>query len=76
MGDLQALVAKIYATPAAVVERASTPEQRTVLGTLADLPGLAEAEGTAAPATLIVGEVAALASQLAPTLPVPAATFG
>ena len=63
-------------TPAAIVERASTSDQRKVLGALADLPDLADAEGIAAPATLIVGEVAALAGRLAPTLAVAAATFG
>jgi len=62
-------------TPAAIVERASTSDQRKVLGALADLPDLADAEGIAAPATLIVGEVAALAGRLAPTVAVPAATF-
>ena len=46
--------------PAAIVQWAWTPEQRSVGGTLADLPMLAEAASIGPPATLIVGEVAAL----------------
>ncbi len=51
-------------TPAAIVQWAATPEQRTVLGTLEDLPTLARAATVGPPATLVVGEVAALAQQL------------
>jgi uroporphyrin-III C-methyltransferase len=46
--------------PAAIVQWAWTPEQRSVVGTLADLPMLAEAASIGPPATLGVGEVAAL----------------
>jgi siroheme synthase len=46
--------------PAAIVQWAWTPEQRTVVGTLADLPTLAEAANIGPPATLVVGAVAAL----------------
>jgi uroporphyrin-III C-methyltransferase len=46
--------------PAAIVQWAWTPEQRTVAGTLADLPTLAEAASIGPPATLVVGGVAAL----------------
>jgi uroporphyrin-III C-methyltransferase len=46
--------------PAAVVQWAWTPEQRSVVGTLADLAILAEAARIGPPATLVVGEVAAL----------------
>lgn len=45
-------------TPAALVEAATLPRQRTVAGTLADLADRAEATGIAAPALMIVGEVA------------------
>jgi uroporphyrin-III C-methyltransferase/precorrin-2 dehydrogenase/sirohydrochlorin ferrochelatase len=51
--------------PAAIVRWAGTPEQRTILGTLADLPSLAERAELEPPATLIVGPVAALATELA-----------
>jgi uroporphyrin-III C-methyltransferase len=46
--------------PAAIVQWAWTPEQRTVVGTLADLPTLAEAASIGPPATLVVGQVASL----------------
>ena len=46
--------------PAAIVQWAWTPEQRTVVGTLTDLPLLAEAASIGPPATLVVGSVAAL----------------
>ena len=46
--------------PAALVMWATTPEERSVIGTLADLPSLAAAASMGPPATLIVGAVAAL----------------
>lgn len=52
--------------PAAVVQDATTPQERRVVGTLATLPRLAEAAGMGPPATLVVGEVAALAAALSP----------
>lgn len=48
------------ATPAAIVERASLPDQRCLTGTLASLPSLAASQGVKAPALIIVGEVVAL----------------
>jgi len=61
-------------TPFALVENGSRREQRVILGTLDDLPERARAEAVQSPALLILGEVAALASQLhwfgdAPLLP-------
>jgi uroporphyrin-III C-methyltransferase/precorrin-2 dehydrogenase/sirohydrochlorin ferrochelatase len=53
-------------TPAAVIERATTPEQRVVVGTLATLPELAREAGVKPPALIIVGEVVALRERLAP----------
>jgi len=50
--------------PAAVVEKATLPQQRVVEGTLATLPQLAKAEHVAPPALLIVGEVVRLRSRL------------
>ncbi len=50
---------------AAIVQWAATPEQRSVVGTLADLPALAAAAVIGPPATLVVGDVAALAHELA-----------
>jgi uroporphyrin-III C-methyltransferase len=52
--------------PAAIIQWAWTPEQRSVVGTLADLPLLAEAASIGPPATLVVGEVAALPGELEP----------
>ena len=51
--------------PAAIVQWAATPEQRSAVGTLTSLPGQARDARIGPPATLVVGEVAALAHQLA-----------
>jgi siroheme synthase len=48
------------ATPVAVVQEASTPRQREVFGTLADIAERVQAAGIEAPATVIVGKVAGL----------------
>ena len=53
------------ATPFALVENGSRPEQRVVTGTLARLHQLAQAHAVRSPALLILGEVAALAPVLA-----------
>jgi uroporphyrinogen III methyltransferase / synthase len=53
--------------PAAIVQWAWTPEQRSIVGTLTDLPLLAEAASIGPPATLVVGDVAALGSVPGPT---------
>jgi len=47
-------------TPAALVERATLPEQRVLTGTLADLPALVEREQPEAPTLLIIGDVVRL----------------
>jgi uroporphyrin-III C-methyltransferase/precorrin-2 dehydrogenase/sirohydrochlorin ferrochelatase len=47
-------------TPIAIIEKGTTPEQRVIRGTLGQLTLLADAHRVAAPAMLIVGEVAAL----------------
>jgi len=51
--------------PAAIVQWAATPEQRSVVGTLTSLPEQARDARIGPPATLVVGEVAALARELA-----------
>jgi uroporphyrin-III C-methyltransferase len=51
--------------PAAIVEWGTTPMQRSVVGTLADLAGLARQAGIGAPAALVAGDVVALAEELA-----------
>jgi uroporphyrin-III C-methyltransferase len=53
-GLLQALP---HATPIAVVQHASLPQQRHALGTLGDLTGLIAREGLGSPAIIVVGDV-------------------
>jgi uroporphyrin-III C-methyltransferase/precorrin-2 dehydrogenase/sirohydrochlorin ferrochelatase len=50
--------------PVAIVEQATLPQERLVLGTLATIAANASAAQVGAPALLIVGEVAAWACQL------------
>lgn len=52
-------------TPVAVVQWASTPRQRTVVGTLDTIADGVAAAGLSAPAVIVVGDVAALHHQLA-----------
>ena len=52
------------ATPIALVERATTPEQRLITGTLATMPGLVEQAQPQPPTLIIVGAVVGLARQL------------
>lgn len=52
-------------TPAAIVERATLPDQRCITGTLATLAQQAVDEAVRAPALVIVGDVVALQPQLA-----------
>jgi uroporphyrin-III C-methyltransferase len=61
---LAALVAhgRAPGTPAALVEKATLPEQRVVVGTLADLAGKVRAAGVKGPTMIIVGEVVAYRS--------------
>ena len=53
------------ATPAAIVQRGTTPRQRTVVGTIGTLPQLALAAQLAPPTLIIIGEVVRLQAQLA-----------
>lgn len=52
------------ATPAALVENGTRPEQRVVVTTLAALPDAAKRQGVVSPAMLFVGEVARFANRL------------
>jgi len=51
--------------PAAIVQWATTEDQREVVGTLRDLPALAREASIGPPATLVVGDVVALAGAIA-----------
>jgi uroporphyrin-III C-methyltransferase len=70
-GKLEALCRTLLAAgrgegePAAVVRWATTPEERSVVATLADLPDRARAARIGPPATLIVGAVAAIPAEAA-----------
>jgi uroporphyrinogen III methyltransferase / synthase len=52
-------------TPAAIVEQATTPRQRTIIATLGSLARVAAAQQATSPALLIVGEVVRLRERLA-----------
>ncbi len=49
------------ATPAALIENGTRPDQRLVVGSVAELPELARLHGLVGPALIIVGEVVRLA---------------
>ncbi|HEY5803318.1 MAG TPA: siroheme synthase CysG [Lysobacter sp.] len=51
-------------TPFALIENGSRPEQRVIVGTLAELAERARQHDAQSPALLIIGEVAALAGKL------------
>ena len=70
VGQLELLTQRLLrhgrspATPFALIENGSRPEQRVVSGPLERLPELAREHAVRSPALLIVGEVAGLAPQL------------
>ena len=53
------------ATPIAIIEKGTTPAQRTLIGTLATLPQMVADGNLHAPTLIIVGEVVSLAQKLA-----------
>jgi siroheme synthase len=53
------------ATPAAIIQSATSGDHRRIVGTLGTLAELAEREEVAAPSMIIIGEVAAFSEKLA-----------
>jgi uroporphyrin-III C-methyltransferase/precorrin-2 dehydrogenase/sirohydrochlorin ferrochelatase len=51
-------------TPIALVEKASTPEQRVLTGTLATMTSVVEREQPSAPTLIVVGDVVSLHNEL------------
>jgi uroporphyrin-III C-methyltransferase/precorrin-2 dehydrogenase/sirohydrochlorin ferrochelatase len=51
-------------TPAALIEKGTTPDQRVLVGDLNSLPGLVESNDVRAPTLIVVGEVVDLHSKL------------
>ena len=74
VGTLPVISAQLQAhgmpadTPAAIIERATLPSQRTVVGTLATLPELARREAIRSPALIMIGSVVSLHPVLAASL--------
>ncbi len=60
-------------TPAALVERATQPQERCITGTLRNLPALAKTHSVKPPALIMVGAVVALRAQLGRPASVPQA---
>jgi uroporphyrin-III C-methyltransferase/precorrin-2 dehydrogenase/sirohydrochlorin ferrochelatase len=54
--------------PAAVIEKATTAEQRVITGTLQTLPHVAKAAGMKPPALIVVGEVVNMRRRLDPSV--------
>jgi len=51
-------------TPVAIIEQGTTPDQRTLTGTLADIQNIAHLHEVRPPAIIVVGEVAVLHHQI------------
>lgn len=70
VGELALIAARLLAggraatTPVAIIERASLPEERVVIGTLDEIAFLAHAAGVRSPATIVIGEVVAQRERL------------
>jgi uroporphyrin-III C-methyltransferase/precorrin-2 dehydrogenase/sirohydrochlorin ferrochelatase len=76
LSQLRSIVAELAAAgaaltlPAAIIERATLPDERVIAATLGTLAAEVEAAGVRSPALLIVGEVVALrATSVAPDAP-------
>jgi uroporphyrin-III C-methyltransferase/precorrin-2 dehydrogenase/sirohydrochlorin ferrochelatase/uroporphyrin-III C-methyltransferase len=56
-------------TPAAIIERGTTPRQRSLFTTVGGLPGTAAAQRIESPALLVIGDVVSLAAELGAASP-------
>jgi len=71
IGNLAEIASRLLAggrpatTPAAIIEQATTPRQRTLVATLGTLARVAEEQHAVAPAVVVVGEVVRLRERLA-----------
>lgn len=80
VGNLESIVARLRAggaadtLPAALIERATLPEQRVLRGTLAQIVDLGSRAGISPPALLVVGEVVGAAIEAERTTPPAPAT--
>jgi uroporphyrin-III C-methyltransferase/precorrin-2 dehydrogenase/sirohydrochlorin ferrochelatase len=52
------------ATPAALIQQGTTPQQRVLTGSLDTLPGIVHRSDVKAPTLIIIGEVVRLRAQL------------
>lgn len=70
MGNLASIVTELVnngrpaTTPVAVISHGTSPQQRTLIGTVENIAGLAEKEGFVPPAVIVVGEVVRLREHL------------
>lgn len=70
IGTLPVICAKLVEhglpghTPAALVERATRPDQRTIVGTLATLPALSVKHGVHPPALIMIGDTVSLQERI------------
>lgn len=77
LGTLPIICAQLVAhglpptTPAALIERATLPDERCVTGNVSDLPALCASAGLRPPTLIIVGEVVGLRAVLTQTLQLP-----
>jgi uroporphyrin-III C-methyltransferase len=56
-------------TPAAIIERGTTPQQRNLITTIGELETTAQAQDIRSPALLVIGDVVSLAAELGEALP-------
>jgi uroporphyrin-III C-methyltransferase len=74
LGTLPVISAQLIAhglsasTPAALIEKATTPQERCITGSVAELPRMAREHQLTSPTLIVIGEVVSLRDQLQPHL--------